>query len=93
MSLMFCTGGWIHSVSFSGDGARVCWLSHDGSICVADANRNNAVTKLRTEHLPFLSCIWVTPNAVVAAVSLRIIYHFKKVLLNLFFSIFRLGYV
>lgn len=93
MSLMFCTGGWIHSVSFSGDGARVCWLSHDGSICVADANRNNAVTKLRTEHLPFLSCIWVTPNAVVAAVSLQIIYNFKKVLLNLFFSNFRLGYV
>uniref|UniRef100_A0A1B6M8N3 Actin-related protein 2/3 complex subunit n=1 Tax=Graphocephala atropunctata TaxID=36148 RepID=A0A1B6M8N3_9HEMI len=60
-------GGWIHSVSFSGDGTRVCWVSHDASVCVADASRNNAVSKLRTECLPFLSCVWVSSNAVVAA--------------------------
>lgn len=69
MLLLHGTGGWIHSVSFSGDGNRVCWVSHDASICVADASRNNAVCKLRTDTLPHLSCVWIGNNSIVAAVS------------------------
>jgi uncharacterized protein YidB (DUF937 family) len=30
-------GGWVHSVSFSGDGGKVAWVAHDSSISVADA--------------------------------------------------------
>ncbi|XP_071054312.1 actin-related protein 2/3 complex subunit 1A-B [Onthophagus taurus] len=63
-------GGWVHSVSFSSDGNKICWVSHDSTINIADAtkgNGNNAVFKLRTEFLPFLSCIWVTNNSIVAA--------------------------
>lgn len=59
--------GWIHSVSFSPDGNKVCWVSHDSTINVADATKGNAVHKLRTEYLPFLSCTWITNNSIVAA--------------------------
>uniref|UniRef100_A0A1B6CGM3 Actin-related protein 2/3 complex subunit n=1 Tax=Clastoptera arizonana TaxID=38151 RepID=A0A1B6CGM3_9HEMI len=60
-------GGWIHSIKFSGDGNRICWVSHDSSVCIVDSTRNNAVCKYRTEFLPFLSCIWVSKNSIVAA--------------------------
>ena len=31
-------GGWVHSVSFSGDGQRLAWVGHDSSISVVDAS-------------------------------------------------------
>ncbi|KAJ8950959.1 hypothetical protein NQ317_017570 [Molorchus minor] len=60
-------GGWVHNVSFSPDGNKVCWVSHDSSINLADATKGNAVCKLRTEFLPFLSCTWITNRSIVAA--------------------------
>ncbi|XP_044735195.1 actin-related protein 2/3 complex subunit 1A-B [Chrysoperla carnea] len=60
-------GGWIHSVSFSADGNKLCWVGHDSSINVVDATKNFAVSKLRTEYLPFLSCLWITNNSIIAA--------------------------
>ncbi|XP_047110874.1 actin-related protein 2/3 complex subunit 1A-B [Schistocerca piceifrons] len=60
-------GGWVRAVAFSGDGNRVCWVGHDSSISVADANKQMTVSKLRTEFLPFLSCAWVGRNSIVAA--------------------------
>lgn len=42
-------------------------VSHDASINVADATEGNAVFKLRTEYLPFLSCTWVSNKSIVAA--------------------------
>lgn len=60
-------GGWVQSVSFSPDGTKVCWVSHDSTINIADSTKGNAVSKLRTEFLPFLSCTWVTSQSVVAA--------------------------
>nr|CAD7409388.1 unnamed protein product [Timema poppensis] len=60
-------GGWVHSVAFSGDGNRLCWVGHDSSVSVADANRQSSVTRLKTEFLPFLSCVWVGNNSFVAA--------------------------
>lgn len=42
-------------------------VSHDASINVADATKGNAVMKLRTEFLPFLSCTWVSNKSIVAA--------------------------
>ena len=60
-------GGWVHSVSFSGDGNRLAWVSHDSSISVADATREMNVFRLKTEHLPLLSCIWISPDKLVAA--------------------------
>lgn len=60
-------GGWIHSVCFSPDGNKICWVSHDSTINVADASRDNSVTKLRTEFLPFLGCTWITDKSIVAA--------------------------
>jgi actin related protein 2/3 complex subunit 1A/1B len=67
-------GGWVHSVAFSGDGNRVCWVGHDSSVSVADATRQMTVNKLRTEFLPFLSCVWVGPNSLVAAVSIETVW-------------------
>jgi actin related protein 2/3 complex subunit 1A/1B len=45
-------------------------VGHDSSVSVADATHQMAVSKLRTEFLPFLSCVWVGPNSLVAAVSI-----------------------
>jgi len=64
-------GGWIHSVSFSGDGNRLAWVAHDSSISVADATKGAApsfeVYRLATKQLPFLACLWLSPTTLVAA--------------------------
>ncbi len=33
-------GGWVHSISFSPSGCRLCWVAHDSSVSVVDANEN-----------------------------------------------------
>ncbi|KAK6643672.1 hypothetical protein RUM43_005182 [Polyplax serrata] len=58
------SGGWIHSVAFSMDGSRLCWVAHDSSINVADSQ---TVCKLKTEYLPFKCCLWIGKNTIVAA--------------------------
>jgi len=60
-------GGWVHSVSFSADGNKLAWVGHDSSISVADATRDMATHKLKTQFLPLLSCVWIAPNSIVAA--------------------------
>ncbi|KAK7593029.1 hypothetical protein V9T40_007781 [Parthenolecanium corni] len=61
-------GGWIHCVSFSADGNRLCWVAHDSSISVADVSHGSPIVfKLRTDTLPFLSCVWVNGTGIVAA--------------------------
>jgi len=59
-------GGWVHSVSFSADGNRVCWVGHDSSLTVADASKEMSKTQLKTQYLPFTSVSWVTLNSLVA---------------------------
>lgn len=60
-------GGWVHSVSFSADGNKIAWVGHDSSINVADASKDKAIFKLKTKHLPFLTCSWITNNSIVVA--------------------------
>lgn len=60
-------GGWVNSVCFSGDGSKICWVGHDSTINVADATSGNAVTKLKTEFLPFLACQWISLTSIVVA--------------------------
>lgn len=60
-------GGWVHSVTFNGDGSKVAWVGHDSSVSVADASNGMRVAKLRTSMLPFLSVVWVSPGTLVAA--------------------------
>lgn len=67
-------GGWIHSVAFSPCGNKICWVAHNSSICIADATKGNAVIRLYTEHLPFLSCVWMGSNSIVAVVLVYIFY-------------------
>lgn len=57
----------MHSVSFSPDGNKICWVSHDSTINVADATKDGSVIKLRTEFLPFLDCTWISDKTIVAA--------------------------
>lgn len=63
-------GGWVHDVSFSLDGNRLAWVSHDSSISVVDARRGMTVTTVRTRYLPYLTCIWSTARNIVVAVSI-----------------------
>jgi actin related protein 2/3 complex subunit 1A/1B len=65
---IFKLGGWVHSVSFSSSGDRIAWVGHDSSISVADASKAMSVAVIRTDFLPFLACLWVSENAIVAAV-------------------------
>lgn len=67
-------GGWIHSVAFSPCGNKICWVAHNSSICIADATKGNAVIRLYTEHLPFLSCVWMGSNSIVAVVLTYIFF-------------------
>lgn len=60
-------GGWIHSVSFSADGNKVCWVGHDAAINVAEASASPQVSKLRSDYLPFLSCLWISPRSILVA--------------------------
>lgn len=61
-------GGWIHGVNFSGDGNKVCWVGHDSSINIAEASPTGPiVSKLKTEYLPFLTCVWVAPSSLVVS--------------------------
>ncbi|XP_066590704.1 actin-related protein 2/3 complex subunit 1A-A [Prorops nasuta] len=60
-------GGWIHSVTFSPCGNKICWVAHNSSINVADAKQGNKVCMIHTEHLPFLSCFWMGSNYIIAA--------------------------
>jgi len=59
-------GGWVHSVCFSADGNKLAWVGHDSSISVADATKDMATHKLKTQFLPLLSCIWISPSQIVA---------------------------
>lgn len=60
-------GGWVHDVSFSADGNKICWVGHDSAINVAEAGNGNAVIKLRTEYLPFICCEWIGPASIIVA--------------------------
>ncbi|KFM75336.1 hypothetical protein X975_02019, partial [Stegodyphus mimosarum] len=36
----FPNSGWVHCVSFSADGTKLAWVSHDSTISVCDAEKN-----------------------------------------------------
>jgi len=61
------TGGWVHSVSFSANGERLVYVSHDSSVNVCDAANSMQVTTVTTEALPLMSVIWITDNSFVGA--------------------------
>lgn len=61
------SGAWVHDVAFSPDGSRLAWVSHDSSISVVDSVQSMTVVTLKTRYLPFLSCVWISQNGLVAA--------------------------
>lgn len=61
------SGAWVHDVAFSPDGTKLAWVSHDSSLSVVDSSSNLTVVTLKTRYLPFLSCVWVSQNSLVAA--------------------------
>lgn len=60
-------GGWVHSVSFSGSGEKLAWVGHDSSISVVDASAGQTMATIRTQHLPFTSCMFVNETSLVTA--------------------------
>ncbi|XP_071954129.1 actin-related protein 2/3 complex subunit 1A-like [Antedon mediterranea] len=65
MSEVTTAGGWIHDVSFSSDGNRLAWVCHNSTINVVDAASDSSVTTTRTPYLPFLTCSWINPSALI----------------------------
>lgn len=61
------TGGWVHSVSFSASGQKLAWVGHDSSISVVNAGNENKIATFYTDYLPFIQCVWITENSIVAA--------------------------
>uniref|UniRef100_A0A5F5PL69 Actin related protein 2/3 complex subunit 1B n=1 Tax=Equus caballus TaxID=9796 RepID=A0A5F5PL69_HORSE len=59
--------GWVHGVCFSASGSRVAWVSHDSTVCLADAEKKMAVATLASETLPLLALTFITDNSLVAA--------------------------
>lgn len=61
-------GGWVHSVKFSPDGNKIAWVGHDSSISVVDAARGiSNIATYKTFFLPYLTCVWASPNRIVVA--------------------------
>lgn len=61
------SGAWVHDVSFSPDGTRLAWVSHDSCISVVDSTKGMTYVTLKTRYLPFLGCVWVSQASIVAA--------------------------
>ena len=59
-------GGWVHSVSFSTSGNKLCWVG-DSSISVANLMRSGQVTVVKHSFLPYVTCQFITENFIVAA--------------------------
>ncbi|CAG0902325.1 unnamed protein product [Cyprideis torosa] len=66
---LFFAGGWVHSVSFSPSGNRLCWTSQDSAVSVVDASQGQQIATIRTEFQPFLRSLWLTDDVIVAAVG------------------------
>ncbi|KAL1783992.1 actin-related protein 2/3 complex subunit 1B [Sigmodon hispidus] len=57
--------GWVHGVCFSASGSRVAWVSHDSTVCLADAKKM-VVATLASETL-LLAITFITENSLMAA--------------------------
>ncbi|XP_014663535.1 PREDICTED: actin-related protein 2/3 complex subunit 1A-like [Priapulus caudatus] len=60
-------GGWAHCVSFSASGNKLAWVGHDSSISVVDAANDMAISTIKTDNLPYMTCQWVTEYSIVVA--------------------------
>jgi actin related protein 2/3 complex subunit 1A/1B len=60
-------GGWVHAVSFSMNGSRLAWVSHDSCITVVDAADGLKLTSVKTDCLPFVTLTWVSVDNIVVA--------------------------
>ncbi|KJA27143.1 hypothetical protein HYPSUDRAFT_988836 [Hypholoma sublateritium FD-334 SS-4] len=58
-------GGWVHAVGFSPSGDALAFASHDSSISIAYPN--GPLINIRLPSLPFVSLVWTSENALVAA--------------------------
>lgn len=59
-------GGWVHDVVFSPSGNKIAWVAHDSSISVVQGGENAAVITCHVNNLPFLTCVWLTENTILA---------------------------
>ena len=60
-------GGWVHSVSFSPSGNKLCWVGHDSSISVANMRRGEKLAVVKHKFLPYITCQFVTEGSIIAA--------------------------
>ena len=59
----------VHGVAFSPSGEKLAMVTH-GSMISVGVGGEDALVQVRTEHLPFNDCLWITENSLVAAVSM-----------------------
>lgn len=56
--------GWVQGVKFSASGEKLAFVSQDSSIGVAYGG--NEAVSIKTSHLPFCDCTWLTEYSIVA---------------------------
>ncbi|XP_032464956.1 actin-related protein 2/3 complex subunit 1A-like [Phocoena sinus] len=60
-------GGWVRKVSFSASGSCLAWVSHEGTVSIADASESMQISTLKTEFPPLLSVSFISEDSVLAA--------------------------
>nr|ASF90263.1 hypothetical protein SPAR03771 [Bartheletia paradoxa] len=65
------SGGWVHSVAFSPSGDTLAFTSHDSSLTIVypggPEQPPQAVYPIRSSTLPYVTLVWTSENALVAA--------------------------
>jgi len=60
------TMGWVQSVQWSPSGAKLAFIGHDSTLCVADVSSSNPrVDTVKCEELPFRDLLWTSEDGVV----------------------------
>ena len=87
-------GGWINHLQFSLDGKRLCWVAQNSSVNVVDVSQSSTpiITRLMTEHLPFLRCLWVSNMSILVTgynyVPMLYRYENEKIEFQVSFNLF-----
>ena len=66
----FKSTSWIHGIAFSPSGHKLCWVNHDSTVNIVDANADaTKVTVYYGKSLPLTSLLWTSEETFLTAVS------------------------
>ncbi len=69
--------GWVHDCAFSPDGNAIAFTGHDSTLNVF-YQAENKLQSVKTKFLPFMSLVWLSNDAIVAAGQDCVPFLFQK---------------